>query len=101
MQVIQQGHFIPNSGSYLFIQTTENITCSAAIPLSKGFTVYYLDIDSLAEAYNTGLGDILNKHAPIVKREVKDRASSEWMTTDSQECRRVLRRAERKYRKQA
>ena len=57
------------------------------------------DIDSLTCTYNDGLKNILDNHAPIVTRTVRDRASTEWMDDEAREARRVLRRAERKYRK--
>ena len=57
------------------------------------------DIDSLTSTYNDGLKNILDNHAPIVTRTIRDRASTEWMNDEAREARRVLRRAERKYRK--
>ena len=55
--------------------------------------------DTLANAYNESLRSIIDKHAPILKRTVKDRHSSPYMNDEVREARRVMRRAERKWRK--
>ena len=56
-------------------------------------------VSNLVEAYNKGLGKILDEHAPLVSRRVRDRPSAPWMTEGVREARRKRRRAERKWRK--
>ena len=58
-----------------------------------------LDANGLVEAYNSGLQQILDRHAPSVTRRVRDRPSAPWLTTDIRMARRRRRRAERRWRK--
>ena len=57
------------------------------------------DVTTLVEIYNNGLKGILDKHAPVVSRKIRARISQPWMDEETRENRRVVRRAERKWRK--
>ena len=56
-------------------------------------------VDSLAGAYDAGLRQALDRHAPLVTRRIRDRPSAPWLTSSFREARRVRRRAERRWRK--
>ena len=58
-----------------------------------------LDIEGLVGAYNGGLRKVLDRHAPLNTRNVKDRPSAPWLTTEVRDARRDRRRAERRWRK--
>ena len=57
------------------------------------------DLGDLVTVYDDGLLDILDHHAPLVTRRVRDRPSAPWMSEDLREARRRRRRAERRWRK--
>ena len=52
-----------------------------------------LDTATLVDTYNTGLSEILDRHAPLVTRRVRDRPSAPWLTEEVREARRRRRRA--------
>ena len=55
-----------------------------------------LDVESLVQSYNDGLQQVLNQHAPLVTRCIRDRPSAPWLI--SEVARRKRRRAERLWR---
>ena len=57
------------------------------------------DPSELAEITNKCLADILDQHAPLLSKVVKDRPPAPWKTSEVKEAKRIARRAERKYRK--
>ena len=57
------------------------------------------DVESLVSAYNDRLQQILDHHAPVATRRVRDRPSAPWVTEEVREARRRRRRAERQWRK--
>ena len=65
--------------------------------------VQYVDrsnnVASMVESYNSGLKEIIDRHAPVVSRKLRNRVSQPWMDDETRENRRVVRRAERKWRK--
>ena len=54
---------------------------------------------SPADTYNARLNAIVDKHAPMVKRRVTDRASAPWITSEIIESKRERRHAERVWRR--
>ncbi|XP_072028205.1 uncharacterized protein [Amphiura filiformis] len=58
-----------------------------------------LDVCGLVDAYNTGLQQVLDQHAPLTTRLVRDRPSAPWLTAEVRDARREKRRAERLWRK--
>ncbi len=57
------------------------------------------DAEGLVDTYTTGLRRVLERHAPLVTRTVRDRPSAPWLTDEVREARRERRRAERCWRK--
>ena len=57
-----------------------------------------LDVESLVQSYNDGLQQVLNQHAPLVTRCIRDRPSAPWLTSEVRDARRKRRRAERLWR---
>ena len=56
------------------------------------------DVSHLVDMYNTDLREVMDRHAPLVTRQVTDRSSAPWVTEEIHEERRQLRKAERKWR---
>ena len=56
------------------------------------------DLDDLVNQYNSSLGSILDKHAPVRTKQVMLRSNTPWYTEDIQEAKRRRRKAERKWR---
>ena len=50
------------------------------------------------DVYDTGLRQVLDRHAPLTTRRVSDRPSAPWMTDGIKAAKRGLRRAERQWR---
>ena len=57
------------------------------------------DISILVDSMNDGLRSLLDQHAPLHTRLVRDRTPAPWKTEDVKEAKRKARRAERKWRK--
>ena len=57
-----------------------------------------MDVESLVQSYNDGLQQVLNQHAPLVTRCIRDRPSAPWLTSEVRDARRKRRRAERLWR---
>jgi hypothetical protein len=57
------------------------------------------DLNSLLHQYNSGLAEILDKHAPLVQRKVTIRPDDPWDCEEIRSARRHARRLERRYRK--
>ena len=57
-----------------------------------------LDVGGLVTSYNDGLQQVLNQHAPLVTRCVRDRPSAPWLSFEVRDARRKRRRAERLWR---
>ena len=67
----------------------------------KGFVETAGDqcVDSgLLDVYDTGLHQVLDRHAPLTTRRVSDHASAPWMTDSIKAAKRKLRQAERQWR---
>ena len=54
--------------------------------------------EALLEQYNTGVSQVLDKHAPLVSKSVVLRPVCPWFNDDVAEARRFCRRAERRWR---
>ena len=52
----------------------------------------------LLDVYDTGLRQVLDRHAPLTTRRVSDRPSAPWMTDGIKAAKRELRRAKRQWR---
>ena len=52
----------------------------------------------LLDIYDTGLRQVLDRHASLTTRRVSDRPSAPWMTDGIKAAKRELRRAERQWR---
>ena len=52
----------------------------------------------LLDVYDTGLRQVLDRHAPLTTRRVSDRPSAPWMTDGIKAAKRELRQAERQWR---
>ena len=57
------------------------------------------DLEELVCQYNNVLIDILNKHAPTIKRKVILRPNAPWHNDNIRESRKIRRKLERRYRK--
>ena len=67
------------------LQNFQTDVCSfAAVTESKCYH------SSAVEDYNSGLGNILDQHAPLTTRHVTDRLSVPWMTTELKEAKRWM-----------
>ena len=55
-------------------------------------------LSDLVDAYNDGLGRVLERHAPSATRLVRDRPSAPWLSEDIRDSRRRRRAAERLWR---
>ena len=67
--------------------------------VADGAKVSSNDVDSLVAAYNDGLRQALDRHAPLVTRRVRDRPSAPWLSEPLRQARRERRQAERQWRK--
>ncbi|CAC5424857.1 unnamed protein product [Mytilus coruscus] len=56
-------------------------------------------LDSLVSLYNTNLISVIDKHAPIVSKEITLRPNTEWHTEELRDAKRNCRKAERLMRK--
>ena len=56
------------------------------------------DLDKLVESFNTSLRSTLDKHAPVVKRQVTERPHQPWFNSEIANGKREKRRCERKWR---
>ena len=75
------------------LQNFQTDVCSfAAATESKCY------LSSAVEDYNSGLGNILDQHAPLTARHVTDRPSAPWMTAELKEAKGRQRQAERRWR---
>ena len=57
-----------------------------------------LDSSDLLHSYNSGLREVLDKHAPLRHRRITDRPSAPWLTVQIKEAKQQRRRAERRWR---
>ena len=55
------------------------------------------DVNELVKLYNSTLSDLLDKHAPLISKTVKE--SNPWFTPDLKRLKAACRRAERKWRR--
>ena len=58
-----------------------------------------LDSSVLLHSYNSGLREVLDKHAPLRHRRLTDRPSALWLTMQIKEAQQQRRCAERRWRK--
>ena len=58
-----------------------------------------MDLQTLVESYNSELGEILNKHAPIITKTTRLRSRGPWYDDNVHAARKHMRIAERNYRK--
>ena len=58
-----------------------------------------LDSSDLLHSYNSGLREVLDKHAPLRHRRITDRPSAPWLTVQIKEAKQQRRCAERHWRK--
>ena len=58
-----------------------------------------LSLDELLDAYNNVLLPILDKHAPLITKHIKNKPKDPWVNDDLLEELRLVRRLERKWRK--
>ena len=58
-----------------------------------------LDSSDLLHSYNSGLREVLDKHAPLRHRRITDRPSAPWLTVQIKEAKQQRRCAERRWRK--
>ena len=56
-------------------------------------------IDDLVDAYSTGLASIVNKHAPLITKQVKLRPNTPWYSEELRNEKQKRRKAERLYRR--
>ena len=56
-------------------------------------------LDDLVNMYNKTLNDIMEKHAPVVEKEVIIRPRTPWFSEPIKKAKQMMRRAERKWRK--
>ena len=56
------------------------------------------NLDSLVQQYNSGLAEVLDKHAPLVQRKVTIRPDNPWDCEEIRSARRCARKLERRYR---
>ena len=57
------------------------------------------DEDDLAGSYNSRVGEVLDRHAPLATRRVTDRPSAPWLTLEVKRARQLRRQAERRWHK--
>ena len=58
-----------------------------------------LNSSDLLHSYNSGLREVLDKHAPLRHRRITDRPSAPWLTVQIKEAKQQRRCAERRWRK--
>ena len=58
-----------------------------------------LDSSDRLHSYNSGLREVLDKHAPLRHRRITDRPSAPWLTVQTKEAKQQRRSAERRWRK--
>jgi hypothetical protein len=71
----------------------------ARLTISFREKLHSRDVTSLVNSYNEGLQHILDQHAPLITRRIRDRPSAPWLTTEVRDARRKRRRAECLWRK--
>ena len=59
-------------------------------------SVHWDNIDALSDCLNTTLNDILDKHAPLKTRIIKNRPKIPWFNDDIKQLKRKRRRLEEK-----
>jgi hypothetical protein len=57
------------------------------------------DVEALVDQYNSTLSAILEKHAPMIRKEVIIRPKSPWYTDDIRSAKQAKRKVERMWRK--
>ena len=57
------------------------------------------DVDALAHAFEKSVINILDKHAPLLKRSQNIRSKQPWYNSDIHDARRIRRKFEKKWRK--
>ena len=57
------------------------------------------NVDDLVKQYNDTLTNILDQHAPLVTKHMRDKSEAPWYNEQVLEAKRLKRRAERKYNK--
>ena len=67
--------------------------------LTTGDRSSNLDVGGLVRSYNYGLQHVLNQHAPLVTRCIRNRPSAPWLSSEVRDARRKRRRAERLWRR--
>ena len=58
-----------------------------------------LDSSDLLHSYNSGLREVLDKHAPLRHCRITDRPSAPWLTVQTKEAKQQRRCAEQRWRK--
>jgi len=71
----------------------------AKLVISTRPTFANADCESLVNCYNDGLNLVLDSHAPLVTRSVRDRSSAPWLSDQVRNARRKRRQAEQRWRK--
>ena len=57
------------------------------------------DLDKVVNCYNTTLSSLLNKHAPIQSRKIRNRSRPPWFDDEIMQARRDRRKAEKRWRR--
>ena len=58
-----------------------------------------MDLNTLINNYNTDMKDILDKHAPVIKRQLHNKRREPWINSSVRDALRVSRSSERRWRK--
>ena len=69
------------------------------MPFNSDVGALQLDSSDLLHSYNSGLREVLDKHAPLRHRRITDRSSAPWLTVQVKEAKQQRRCAERRWRK--
>lgn len=56
-------------------------------------------VDDLVEAFNSGIRDLIDKHAPLQTKVITKRPNAPWYTEELREAKQKRRKAERKWRR--
>ena len=91
-------HFVVSFSFNLRKPTSRDIRKSDLNAFKPNGAAPQLDSSDFLHSYNSGLREVLDKHAPLRHRRTTDRPSAPWLTLQIKEVKQQRRRAERHWR---
>ena len=94
----KQGKTYKKKISYRKIDSIDVSALRQDLDASSFVTFASDDVEELAAQYQNDLREVLDHHAPLIQKTIRDRSVTPWFTDECKELKSKKRKAEREYR---